>query len=166
MSATIASDSTSGAGEVATTLDARTFSLNMSPQQIFPIGCFVSLTDDQGAIRLAQVESHQLEPGGEMQATGRILGTLDANGLDSNATPVFGSATVAEAKPEMITRLNTGAGATLDIGSMSSRSELPARLLPRRLNRHTFWCGQSGSGKTYALGVLLEKVCCCRLSCP
>lgn len=26
------------------------------------------------------------------------------------------------------------------------------------LNRHTFWCGQSGSGKTYALGVLLEQV--------
>lgn len=28
----------------------------------------------------------------------------------------------------------------------------------RRLNRHTFWCGQSGSGKTYSLGVLLEQV--------
>ena len=27
----------------------------------------------------------------------------------------------------------------------------PARLLPHRFNRHTFWCGQSGSGKTYAL---------------
>ena len=27
---------------------------------------------------------------------------------------------------------------------------------PRRFNRHTFWCGQSGSGKTYALGVVLE----------
>ena len=26
------------------------------------------------------------------------------------------------------------------------------------LNRHTFWCGQSGSGKTYALGVLLEQI--------
>ncbi|MDQ2699232.1 MAG: ATP-binding protein, partial [Actinomycetota bacterium] len=24
--------------------------------------------------------------------------------------------------------------------------------------RHTFWCGQSGSGKTYALGVLLEQL--------
>ncbi|HEY6813334.1 MAG TPA: DUF87 domain-containing protein [Propionibacteriaceae bacterium] len=93
-----------------------------------------------------------------MQATGRMLGTLDANGLDSGGTPAFGSATVAAAKPEMITRLNTGAGATLDIGSMSSRSELPARLLARRLNRHTFLCGQSGSGKTYALGVLLEEV--------
>ena len=31
-------------------------------------------------------------------------------------------------------------------------------LVPNRLNRHTFWCGQSGSGKTYALGVLLERV--------
>lgn len=27
----------------------------------------------------------------------------------------------------------------------------------QRLNRHTFWCGQSGSGNTYALGVLLEQ---------
>lgn len=34
----------------------------------------------------------------------------------------------------------------------------PAHLTATRLNRHTFWCGQSGSGKTYALGVLLEQV--------
>ena len=33
-----------------------------------------------------------------------------------------------------------------------------ARLKTAKLNRHTFWCGQSGSGKTYALGVLLEQV--------
>ena len=26
------------------------------------------------------------------------------------------------------------------------------------MNRHTFWCGQSGSGKTYALGVALEQI--------
>ncbi|MET0673588.1 MAG: ATP-binding protein, partial [Microbacterium pygmaeum] len=26
------------------------------------------------------------------------------------------------------------------------------------MNRHTFWCGQSGSGKTYALGVALEQL--------
>ena len=26
------------------------------------------------------------------------------------------------------------------------------------MNRHTFWCGQSGSGKTYALGVALERL--------
>lgn len=27
-----------------------------------------------------------------------------------------------------------------------------------KFNRHTFWCGQSGSGKTYALGVVLEQL--------
>ncbi|WP_211229480.1 ATP-binding protein [Nakamurella lactea] len=31
-------------------------------------------------------------------------------------------------------------------------------VLAKKLNRHTFWCGQSGSGKTYALGVLLEQI--------
>lgn len=34
----------------------------------------------------------------------------------------------------------------------------PAELLPTKFNRHTFWCGQSGSGKTYALGVVLEQL--------
>ena len=33
-----------------------------------------------------------------------------------------------------------------------------AELDARRFNRHTFWCGQSGSGKTYALGVVLEQL--------
>ena len=37
-------------------------------------------------------------------------------------------------------------------------SSVPAHVLAKKLNRHTFWCGQSGSGKTYALGVLLEQL--------
>jgi len=74
MSAAVASGSAASAGEVPTTLDGRTFSVNMSPQQMFPNGCFVSLTDDHGTIRLAQVESHRLAPGGQMQAAGRMLG--------------------------------------------------------------------------------------------
>lgn len=36
--------------------------------------------------------------------------------------------------------------------------DLGVELDPRRFNRHTFWCGQSGSGKTYALGVVLEQL--------
>lgn len=34
---------------------------------------------------------------------------------------------------------------------------IPAHVASK-LYRHTFWCGQSGSGKTYALGVMLEQV--------
>jgi len=46
---------------------------------------------------------------------------------------------------------------TLTIGSVLDSGE-PAELNAARFNRHTFWCGQSGSGKTYALGVVLEQL--------
>lgn len=47
---------------------------------------------------------------------------------------------------------------TFQIGSIVDRPLTHAELQVSKLNRHTFWCGQSGSGKTYALGVLLEQV--------
>ena len=47
----------------------------------------------------------------------------------------------------------------LTIGTLlESQNSAPARLLASKMNRHTFWCGQSGSGKTYALGVALEQI--------
>lgn len=47
----------------------------------------------------------------------------------------------------------------LPVGTLlESEDAAPAHLLAPKMNRHTFWCGQSGSGKTYALGVLLEQV--------
>lgn len=46
----------------------------------------------------------------------------------------------------------------LTIGTALENGESPVRLDARRFNRHTFWCGQSGSGKTYALGVVLEQL--------
>src|SRR5215211_2743568 len=102
----------------ASSHDGRTFSLAMSPHSVFPIGSLVTLTDDAGLKRLAQVETYHVLPDGQMQAAGRVLGTIDGSGLDNSAMSVFGSATVAEADPEMITAMNNGAGATLDIGSI------------------------------------------------
>lgn len=46
----------------------------------------------------------------------------------------------------------------LVIGSGVDVPGEPVTLDARRFNRHTFWCGQSGSGKTYALGVVLEQL--------
>lgn len=46
----------------------------------------------------------------------------------------------------------------LTIGSLTDDATVPVQLDARRFNRHTFWCGQSGSGKTYALGVVLEQL--------
>lgn len=46
----------------------------------------------------------------------------------------------------------------LVIGTGVDSPDKSAALLAQKFNRHTFWCGQSGSGKTYALGVLLEQL--------
>jgi DNA helicase HerA-like ATPase len=46
----------------------------------------------------------------------------------------------------------------LTVGTTVEGPERPAVIDGSRLNRHTFWCGQSGSGKTYALGVVLEQL--------
>ena len=46
----------------------------------------------------------------------------------------------------------------LTIGTMTDDAGTSVQLDARRFNRHTFWCGQSGSGKTYALGVVLEQL--------
>src|SRR5215218_1718506 len=146
------------AGAKGTSPDGRTFFVTMSSDNVFPIGGLVSLMDASSGIHLGQVDTHQLLPDGQLQAGGRLLGVLGAKGLDSGAIRAFRSADVAPADADLIAKLNTGAGANLDVGEIASGPELPARLVPSRMNRHTFWCGQSGSGKTYALGVLLEEV--------
>jgi DNA helicase HerA-like ATPase len=46
----------------------------------------------------------------------------------------------------------------LTIGTALGDPETSVELDARRFNRHTFWVGQSGSGKTYALGVVLEQL--------
>ncbi len=47
----------------------------------------------------------------------------------------------------------------LTVGVLTSdETHAPARLRAQGFGRHTFLCGQSGSGKTYALGVLLEQL--------
>jgi uncharacterized protein len=48
--------------------------------------------------------------------------------------------------------------AGLEIGELALARGVPAVLDSGGLGRHTFLCGQSGSGKTYALGLLLERV--------
>ena len=46
----------------------------------------------------------------------------------------------------------------LPIGTASGNPDQPVTLRADKFNRHTFWCGQSGSGKSYALGVVLEQL--------
>ena len=49
-------------------------------------------------------------------------------------------------------------GAALQVGHFASLTGVPALIDPEGFDRHTFLCGQSGSGKTYSLGVILEHL--------
>lgn len=49
-------------------------------------------------------------------------------------------------------------GAELPVGELALAPGVPFALRAGGFGRHTFLCGQSGSGKTYSLGVLLEQL--------
>jgi uncharacterized protein len=48
--------------------------------------------------------------------------------------------------------------AALEIGELALAPGVPCSLDAGGFDRHTFLCGQSGSGKTYSLGVILEQL--------
>jgi DNA helicase HerA-like ATPase len=49
-------------------------------------------------------------------------------------------------------------GASLDVGALLLEPGVRFALDAAGFDRHTFFCGQSGSGKTYALGTVLEQL--------
>jgi uncharacterized protein len=117
------------------------------------LGGFVSLTTDHG-IRLGQVLSQEVvEDSGErfLTGTGRVLGR------DPGSAP-FIDAEVSPAPDDRIEELLGSVLAPVRLGGLRHATDLPALLDARGFNRHTFLCGQSGSGKTYSLGLLLEQL--------
>jgi hypothetical protein len=140
-------------------LDGRHFQFSGLPESGFEPGGFVTLLTQDGVLQLGQVEEVTFSMGGTLHGAGRIFGVVAENGrLDGRRSVAFGAAGVHPADAGDIEALYEGSAATLHIGSFLTPDDLSARLLPHRFNRHTFWCGQSGSGKTYALGVVIEQL--------
>jgi len=120
----------------------------------FAVGTLV-IADDGAHRQLGIIE--QRDEDREL-VRGRLLGVISEDALDTSTSYAFGAAELAAADNTSIDLLHRATGATLDVGVDLSPPGGPARLLSHRFNRHTFWCGQSGSGKTYALGVVLEQL--------
>lgn len=95
--------------------------------------------------------------------SGLLLGRQTPDGIAAlTASDVFEEASIDSAPTNLIERyLNDrarGRGA-LDIGTLrAGDGSGRATVLATGFNRHTFLCGQSGSGKTYALGLMLERL--------
>lgn len=80
--------------------------------------------------------------------------------LDGDSLP-FHDAQVRPAEPgevaDWLERLRSRRS-PLTIGELLLAPGVPADLDAGGFNRHTFMCGQSGSGKTYSLGLVLEQL--------
>src|SRR5215212_10325692 len=93
--------------------------------------------------------------------SGVILGKLENGGyVPTTSEDSFQSADLIPAGGHLVARYLSREGRpTLDVGRALYTDEgVRAALRAEGFDRHTFLCGQSGSGKTFALGVILERL--------
>jgi DNA helicase HerA-like ATPase len=121
----------------------------------------MDLTDEAGASKVSQLTTPlRLRL---LEGTGTVLGRLEGDGLARTThRDIFDAAELASAGTTLVKRyLRTGPGsaAPLPVGRCSYvDGEVKVPLRASGFDRHTFLCGQSGSGKTFSLGVMLEQL--------
>ncbi len=136
---------------VVSSPDGRAFRLRTAADEGLRPGDYVTIADGAGAEPLGYVAS----VAEVTETTTWAAGSL----LPGPTTPApFRSGSARRSDSAAVRGFFEVSGATLPVGTLVSDPSVPVGLIPRRINRHTFWCGQSGSGKTYALGVALEQI--------
>ncbi|MGW6122173.1 helicase HerA domain-containing protein [Nocardia sp. NPDC055165] len=135
--------------------DGRSFVVENAAASPFPAGSLI-VVSCAGRRQLGLVEERTATV--PVGLRGRLIGELTDDGIDTRASHAFDGGEIGPADRDTVAALHHTTGAELEVGVSLSAPGGPARLLPTRFNRHTFWCGQSGSGKTYALGVVLEQL--------
>ena len=159
---------------LATSVDGRRFSFQTSLHGLeLQIGGYVVL-EGEGIPRLGQVLALELD-----RLSTELMLPAGAGGVPENRTQVQiryarGEGTILEGDPapfhDALVRVATGAEvqawlqhserryAQLPLGELAMAAGVPCLADADGFNRHTFLCGQSGSGKTYSLGVILERL--------
>jgi uncharacterized protein len=158
---------------LATSLDGRRFSFQARIEGLeLALGGYVMI-EGGGAARLGQVrtlavaeqELGEVGLAGEDAADVRtrlIIRMARGSGviLDRDAAP-FHDHLVRPATAEEVASWQAEVAprrASLAVGSLSLAGGAPTVLDAGGFDRHTFLCGQSGSGKSYALGLVLEQL--------
>jgi DNA helicase HerA-like ATPase len=98
-----------------------------------------------------------------VQGSGALLGRIQGASIEETTdSDLFENAEITAARAsdvDQYLRARTSGAAVLDIGELQAGDGTArARLRASGFDRHTFLCGQSGSGKTYALGAMLERI--------
>jgi DNA helicase HerA-like ATPase len=139
----------------STCIDGRHFSFAVPPNLLdVGAGAYVALAHPDGPL-LGQVTGLELTRGG----TGPAV-HVDGRVLDAPVPPFDGVATRAATPDELASWLERTRPdhAMLRVGIVAAAPNVALELDAAAFRRHTFLCGQSGSGKTYALGTILERL--------
>ncbi len=155
----------------AYSVDGRTFSFEAGLADALPIGSYVTIETDGGTYLGQVLESAPGErvagssntaPALTILGRGRLLSQVadgEFTGLDRS--DAFGDGAVAAADPDLVSAHLTaalGSSSAIAFGKLQRPNGITAHLQSKGFGRHTFLCGQSGSGKTYTLGVILERL--------
>ena len=149
---------------LATSVDGRRFTFQAPAHDLaLQVGGYVVL-ETGGPSRLGQILALEL---GVFEAPGLQEGTMQVRHVRGEGTVLdvgeepFHDATVRAASGEDVRawlERTAKPRARLPIGTLALAGGVPQELDAGGFDRHTFLCGQSGSGKTYSLGVILEQL--------
>ncbi len=155
----------------AYSIDGRTFEFEAPLSAALPIGAYVRLDADgrsflghliHEAVGTQSTGDGSVGAGRTISGRGILLARLDPDGPHPvDGTAIFGEATMDRADAAAVNdhfESARGSKAAIELGAIQRMPDVPAVLRTSGFGRHTFLCGQSGSGKTYTLGVVLERL--------
>ncbi|GIU86050.1 MAG: hypothetical protein KatS3mg009_0565 [Acidimicrobiia bacterium] len=168
-----------GIDTIAWSADGRGFGYVARLGRALPLGGYVRITTPAGDVLLGQVQSRRVAqsdlgtvggPGGvalrvpvrHLEGGGRLLARIAGRRLGPlDGAAGFGDASVAPATARDVAahrRAEIGGSTAMELGVLTHAPGVRADVRAAGFNRHTLLCGQSGSGKTFATGVLLEQI--------
>jgi uncharacterized protein len=144
---------------LATSLDGRRFGFQASLHGLaLEPGAYVVVENGPRVGQVVSLELARGAPAGVEEVIryasgeGRLLG--------GPGTPFHDEAVRPATASEVSAHLGSSSqrGAAIEVGELLLAPGVPFALDAGGFGRHTFLCGQSGSGKTYSLGVVLERL--------
>lgn len=159
---------------LATSVDGRHFTCQASPHGLaLQTGGYVVIEEGDTArlgqileLGLVEVDGPQIGNGGDsgdapIAVTVRLRAVRGTGVIRDGESSPFHDGLMRPAEPSEVHAWLDRAQpsrAALEIGELQLAAGKPFRLDAGGFDRHTFLCGQSGSGKTYSLGVMLEQL--------
>ena len=156
---------------LATSVDGRrfTFQAPLEPLEL-RAGGYVELTTPSGrwlgqllSLEITRIDAGEIGWAGEATLSSHVTTRLAAGegAILSGPPAPFHDAGVRPAEPAAVRawlHATAPPRAVLPAGELRLAPGVTLGLDAGGFDRHTFLCGQSGSGKTYALGVLIERL--------